>query len=108
MLERFVEALSDPSSNLTYAALTGERKQSVQDAERLFGLDMVSFMKKKGYTYEEKFLRVVCNWRRAHDERGLTELQRCRYNYEFLTFIIDELIPWFNAHPDFSLFEVNR
>lgn len=89
---------------MTYAALTGERKQSVQDAERLFSLDMVSFMKNKGYTYEEKFLRVVCNCRRAHDERGLTELQRCR----FLTFITEELIPWYSAYPDFSLLEVNR
>ena len=80
----------------------------MQDAERLFSLDMVSFMEKKGYTYEAKFIRVVCNWRHAHDERGLTELQRCRYNYEFLNFIIEELIPWYSAHPDFSLLEVNR
>ena len=107
-MEGFVEALSDPSSNLTYAALTGERKQSVQDAECLFSLDMVAFMKTKGYVYEEKFISVICNWRRAHDERGLTDLQRCRYNYEFLTVILEELMPWYSTHPDFSFLEVNQ
>ena len=70
---------------------------------------MVSFMEKKGYTYEEKFITVICNWHRAHDERGLTELQRCRYNYGFLiNFILEEFMPWYSSHPDFSLLEVNR
>ena len=32
-LEYYVEALSDESSGLTYPALVGLRKQSVQDAE---------------------------------------------------------------------------
>ena len=32
-LERFAQALEDPDSGLTYPALTGQRKQSVQDAE---------------------------------------------------------------------------
>ena len=34
-LEKFVEALKDPSTGLTYPALTGVRKQSVEDVERL-------------------------------------------------------------------------
>ena len=34
-LERFTEALEDSASQLTYPALTGQRKQSVRDAERL-------------------------------------------------------------------------
>ena len=103
-----MEALSDPSSKLTYASLTGERKQSVEDAERLLSTDMANFMKKKGYAYEEKYIRVISNWRRANDERGLTELQRCRFNYEFLNFIIDDLMPWHKDLLDFSLLEVNR
>ena len=48
-LERFAEALEDPSSGLTYAALTGQNKQSVRDAERLFGRGVVDFMKWKKY-----------------------------------------------------------
>ena len=35
-LDRFIEALSDPSANLTYPSVTGSRKQSVVDVERLF------------------------------------------------------------------------
>ena len=34
-LEQFVQALEDPSSGLTYSTLTGVRKQSVEDVERL-------------------------------------------------------------------------
>jgi hypothetical protein len=45
-LERFVQALEDPSSGLTYSALNGVRKQSVEDVERLFGPGVISFMKR--------------------------------------------------------------
>ena len=74
-LERFSEALEDVSTGLTYAALTGQNKQSVRDAERFFGKGVMEFMNKKNYEFEEKFVRVVLNWRRASDERGLSELQ---------------------------------
>lgn len=107
-LERFVEALSDPSSNLTYAALSGARKQSVQDAERLFSPEIVSFMVKKGYTFEANYIQVISNWRHAHDERGLSEIQRSRYNYQFLNYITDELLPSFTQIKDYSLLEVNK
>ena len=43
-LERFVEAVQVPESGLTHTALVGRRKQSVEDVERLFGLQ---FMEKK-------------------------------------------------------------
>ena len=46
-LERNVEALSDSTSGLTYPALTGSRKQSVVDAERLFSPSLAKFMEKK-------------------------------------------------------------
>ena len=107
-LERFVEALSDPSSGLTYPALTGARKQSVVDAERLFNPDLTAFMKQKGYEYEARYTEIIWNWRRSCDERGLSELQRCRFNYQFLNLILEELMPWYKQQYDFSLLEVNR
>ena len=82
-LERFAEA---PSSGLTYAALTGQNKQSVRDAERLFGRGVLDFMKQKKYIFEKKFVRTVLNWRRASDERGLSELERSHFNYNMLNF----------------------
>ena len=107
-LERFVEALSDPSSGLTYPALTGARKQSVVDAERLFNPDLTAFMRQKEYEYEARYTEIIWNWRRSCDERGLSELQRCRFNYQFLNLILEDLMPWYKQQYDFSLLEVNR
>ena len=45
-LERFEEALHDPSAGLTYTALSGMRKQSVEDVERLFSESVVGWMEK--------------------------------------------------------------
>ena len=103
-----MEAIADESSGLTYPALTGDRKQSVVDAERLFGPKLVAFFNRKGYEYEAKYTGAICNWRRSCDERGLSELQRCKYNHQLLSLILDELIPWHNDVYDLSLLEVNR
>ena len=95
-------------TQLTYPALTGQRKQSVTDVERLFGAELLAFMMKKGYSAEAEYIDAVLGWRRACDERGLTELQRCRYNYRFLNYLLDDLMPWHRTSYDFSLLEVNR
>ena len=100
-----MEALHDPDAKLTYTALTGARKQSVVDAERLFSPSLADFMERKGYDVEANYIRVVLNWRRACDERGLSELQRCRYNYHMLNYILDDLMPWHHQF-DFSYLEV--
>ena len=103
-----MEALSEPSSGLTYPALTGSRKQSVIDAERLFDPDLATFMRQKGHDYEAGYIQTVWNWRRACDERGLNELQRSKFNYQFLNMILDELMPWHKELYDFSSLEVNQ
>ena len=109
-LERFVEALQDDDSGLTYPALVGTRKQSVEDVERLFGESLIQFMERKSYSVEAKYLRTIRNWRRAVDGRGLSETQRQQFNKDLLDFILDDLMPW-HKEPgmrDFSLIEVNR
>ena len=58
-LEKFVEALKDPSTGLTYPALTGVQKQSVEDVERLFGEGVINFMEQKKYKNEATYLRRV-------------------------------------------------
>ena len=100
--------MEDEKANLSYSALVGSRKQSVEDAERLLSVSMAEFMECKGYDEEAKYIRAVNGWRRACDERGLTELQRCRYNYLFLNYIIADWMPWYKSDYDFSLLEVNR
>lgn len=107
-LEKFIEALKDPETELTYPALTGIRKQSVEDVERLFGHSVIDFMEKHKYEAEARYLRTVRNWRRAVDERGLSDDERLKLSVEFLDFIIEDLIPWCSSEKDFSLLEVNR
>ena len=65
---------------------------------------------KNGYDHEAKYLRVIRNWRRAYDERGLSVVQRSQFNNDFLNYILDELMPWHKQEGfgDFSLLEVNR
>ncbi len=107
-VERFTEALYDPSTNLTYPALTGQRKQSIRDVEVLFSLGVEKFMEQKGYEVEAKYIRAIRQWRLACDQRGLTQLQRCHYNYELLRLLLSDLMPWYEDIYDFSTLEVTR
>lgn len=102
-----MEALHDPNTKLTYPALTGARKQSVADVERLFSKAMEDFMSNKGYTAEAKYIKVIRNWRRACDERGLCNELRAEYNSDFMDYIFDDLMPW-HKKMDLSHLEVNR
>ena len=109
-LQRLTEALNDPTTGLTCPALSGIRSQSVEDAERLFGEGVVAFLKKKGYSFEAEYLCIVRNWRRASDERGLSDDERMLFNKQFLDYILDDLMPWHRSPGlrDFSLLEVTR
>lgn len=55
-MKRFVKALSEPMSGLTYLALTAYQKQSVVDAEYLFNPGLANFM---GYDFEAKYIRTI-------------------------------------------------
>jgi len=109
-LERFEEALHNPSAELTYTALSGIHKQSVENVERLFDESVINWMERKGYTTEAEYLHVIRNWRHSCDERGLTSTQHSQFNNNLLKYILDELMPWHteNGLEDFSLLEVNR
>ena len=67
-----------------------------------------SCMDRKHYKPEAEYIRAVQGWRKACDERGLSELQQSRYNYQFLNYILNDWMPWFESNYDFSLLEVNR
>ena len=55
-LERFMEALYDPESQLSYHALVGTRKQSVSDVEHIFSESVLKFFEKKGYENEARYV----------------------------------------------------
>jgi hypothetical protein len=107
-LQLLCKAARDATTNLTYAALTGQRKQSIGDVERLFNPKVAEFMEKNGHFFEARYLRVIHNWRRAVDERGLTQVQRSEFCKDFLLLVLDELMPWHGEKYDFSTLEVNR
>ena len=100
--------MRDPNTGLTHAALTGERKQSVQDAERMLSFLVAKFLQENGYQQESKYVETVASWHEAADGRGLTELQRCRKNYAMLNMVLDEWMPWHRTHYDFSTIDINR
>ena len=80
-----MKVLEDPSSGLTYTALSGARKQSVEDVERLFGPGVITFMERNGYHNEAKYLTVVHNWRRSVDKRGLSDQQWRQFRDDFIS-----------------------
>lgn len=94
-LKSFMEALhpDDAATGLTFPALGGVRKQSVEDVKRLFGQGVIDFMKKRKYNAEAEYLQRVRNWRRAIDERGLSEDKHQQFCAEFLEFIVSDLMP---------------
>ena len=68
----------------------------------------MEFMEKV-YAFKAEYICVIRNWRRACDERGLSEDERSHYNKDLLEYILDDLMPW-HRQPgmhDYSLMEVN-
>lgn len=49
------DALHDPSTGLTYEALTGKNKQSVPDCERIISVGVISFMERNGTKVKERY-----------------------------------------------------
>ena len=58
-LQGFDEAMRDPKTGLTYAALIGQRKQSVQDAERMLSFLVSDFLEENGYNQEASYVKIV-------------------------------------------------
>ena len=65
-------------------------------------------MENHWYKAEAEYVKTIRNWRRAIDERGLTEEHRRQFRDDFLNFILDEWMPWHKEIHDFSQLEVNR
>ena len=78
---------------LTYVALSGQRKQDVDDAERLFSKSVAEFLQKEGHAKETNHIQTICNWHIASDKRGVQQRTRSKYNYNMLNYILDELMP---------------
>ena len=88
--------------------MVGKRRQSVKDAERLLSYHVADSLQRHGYIEEANYVRIVAQWHESSDGRGLSQLQRCRFNYQMLNFILEELMPWYDECYDFSTIDINR
>lgn len=107
-LRFFVDALNDPYTGLTYTALTGKRKQSVPDCEKLYSSGVLKFMVDNGHENEAKFVKVIRNWHKASDGRGIDERTRSSYNKDMLNLLLEDWMPWFNNNKDYRTMDLNR
>ena len=104
----FRDALSDPSTALTYEALTGKQKQSVPHCKQIFSKGVVDFLRSKGHTSEARFVEVVRNWHKAADGRGISEELRSKYNTDMLNFLLEDWMPWYKEERDFATIDILR
>lgn len=102
------DALHDPSTGLTYEALTGKNKQSVPDCERIIGPGVISFLERKGHASGARVIRLIHNWHKAVDDRGISEEVRSRYCTEMKEWLLEEWMPWFKYMPNYSTLDINR
>ena len=59
--EAFNDALQDPESGLTYAALTGKRKQSLKDTEQLLSYHVADSLRRKEHVQEARHVQLIAN-----------------------------------------------
>ena len=79
-----MEAVYNQDAQLSYHALVGTRKQSVSDVSQIFSSTVLNFFHSQGYTVEAEYVQIILNWRRACDEKWLSDAQRSQYNNDFL------------------------
>ena len=102
------DALHDPSTVLTYEALTGKNKQSVQDCEWLINPGVISFLERKCHKSGARVIKRIYIWHKAVDARGHPEGQRSPYCREMKEWLLMDWMPWFKFQPDYISINVNR
>lgn len=107
-LLHFRDALHDPSTGLTYEALTGKNKQSVPDCERLISPGVIAFMEKNGHVKDALIIKRLHNWHKAVDGRGLSENERSMHCNQMREWLLDDWMPWHRYQRDFRTIDVNR
>ena len=78
------------------------------DCERIISRGVVEFMERNGHVNEAKVLRILRNWHKAVDGRGLSEDERSTYLAEMKAWLLDDWMPWDRTESNYSLIDVNR
>ena len=61
----------------------------MKDAEHLLSYNVVRSLERHGKNEEAAFIQIIAQWHEASDGRGLSQLERCRYNYLMFNFILE-------------------
>ena len=59
--DAFDDALQDPESGVTHAALTGKRKQSLKYTERLLSCHVAESLRRKEHVQEARHVQLIAN-----------------------------------------------
>ena len=57
---------------------------------------------------EADYVCTIAQWHESSDGRSLRQLERLRFNYKMLNFILEKWMPWYGECYDFSTIDVNR
>ena len=80
----------------------------MKDAEHLFSYNAVRSLERHGKNEEAVFVRNIAQWHEVSDGKGLSQLERSRYNYHMFKFILEEWMPRYRDYYDFSTIDINR
>ena len=104
-----LKRLQIASERVICLTLTGKRKQSIPDCERVFSLGVLNYMADKGHESEYQFVNLVQNWLKAVDGWGLDENLRSQHCQKMLKWLLVDLMPWTENVPvDFRTLHVSR
>ncbi len=73
----------------------------------MFSVGVMKYMKDKGHQTEYEFVKLVNEWHKASDGRGLTEETRHKANLNMLHWLLDDWMPW-HRFLDYSTIDINR
>ena len=65
--EAFDKAMMYPRAGLSHSALTGQRPQSVEDAEKLLSYHVAASMQRNGYDMEADYVSTIATRHEASD-----------------------------------------
>lgn len=84
------------------------KDQSVEDAEKLLSYQVALSMEQNNFESEAEYVRTIAGWHESSDGRGLTQLQRSKFNYQMLNYILDDFMPWHREIYNFLYIDINR
>ena len=70
--------------------MTGERKQSVGDPEKLRSPSVGKWLNVNGFLSEARLVEAVSNWHKASDSRGMSEAEREKNNLTMLDYLLED------------------